>query len=85
VPGQELLPPSLSSGPWFFPDGGKITIACAQWSRDMLDQILYTDMNDPDYIELLTYSELDSLLISYGHLRARNPTNQVEYFRFGPP
>lgn len=80
-------PSSLSSGPWFFPDGGKISIVCAQWPRDMLDRIPYTDTDDPDYIELLTYSELDALVMSYGHLRAANPASQVEYFRSGllPP
>jgi hypothetical protein len=80
-PGVLRLP--LSSGPWFFPDGGKIAIVCAQWPRDMLAKIPYTDMNDPDYIELLTYSELDALMMSYGHLRAANPASQVEYFRSG--
>jgi hypothetical protein len=79
----DLLSSSLSTGPWFFPDGGKITIVCPQWPRDMLEQIPYTDINDPDYIELLTYSELDSLFMSYGHLRAANPASQVEYFRSG--
>jgi hypothetical protein len=69
--------------PWHFPDGSKITIACAQWPPDMLERIPYTDVNDPDYIELLTYSDLDSLVMSYGHLRAANPTSQVEYFRSG--
>jgi hypothetical protein len=49
----------------------------------MLTQIPYTDENVPDYIELLTYSELDSLFMSYGHLRAANPASQVEYFRSG--
>jgi hypothetical protein len=92
APGQEgpgvrarpdLLTSSLSSGPWFFPDGGKITIVCAQWPRDMLERIPYTDTNDPDYIELLTYAELDSLFMSYGHLRAANPASQVDYFRSG--
>jgi hypothetical protein len=79
--------PSLNSGPWFFPDRGEITIVCAQWPCDMLAQIPYTDVDDPDYIELLTYSELDSLLMSYGHLRTANPASQVEYFRSGllPP
>jgi transcriptional regulator with XRE-family HTH domain len=96
APGQEglgvsarpnLPSSSLSSGPWFFPDRGRISIVCAQWPRDMLDRIPYTDTNDPDYIELLTYSELDSLVMSYGHLRAANPASQVEYFRSGllPP
>ena len=84
-PDQFPSPPK--SGPWFFPDGGNITIVCAQWPPDMLTKIPYTEMNDPDYIELLTYSELDSLLMSYGHLRAANPASRVEYFRSGllPP
>jgi hypothetical protein len=68
---------SLSAGPWHFEHGDDITIVCAQWPRPMLDQIPYTDVNDPDYIELLTYSELDALFELYGHLRAANPANQV--------
>lgn len=79
----ELVRLPLSSGPWFFPDGGEVTIVCAQWPPDKLSQIPYSDENDPDYIELLTYSELDSLMMSYGHLRAANPASQVEYFRSG--
>ncbi|HEX6508101.1 MAG TPA: XRE family transcriptional regulator [Chloroflexota bacterium] len=70
---------SLSSGPWRFEDGKDITIVCAQWPRDVLQRIPYTSVDDPDYIELLTYSELDSLVALYGHLRAANPTNQVNF------
>jgi Helix-turn-helix domain len=68
---------SLSTGPWRFPDGDDITIVCARWPQRMLEQIPYTNINDPDYIELLTYSELDALFELYGHLRAANPANQV--------
>jgi hypothetical protein len=68
---------SLGTGPWRFPDGDNITIVCARWPQRMLEQIPYTDINDPDYIELLTYSELDALFELYGHLRAANPANQV--------
>jgi len=68
---------SLSTGPWRFPDGDDITIVCARWPQRMLEQIPYTNIDDPDYIELLTYSELDALFELYGHLRAANPTNQV--------
>jgi transcriptional regulator with XRE-family HTH domain len=68
---------SLRGGPWHFADGNDITIVCAQWPREMLQQIPYTDVSDPDYIELLTVSELDSLFELYGHLRAANPANQV--------
>jgi Helix-turn-helix domain len=68
---------SLSTGPWRFPDGDDITIVCARWPQRMLEQIPYTNVDDPDYIELLTYSELDALFELYGHLRAANPANQV--------
>lgn len=69
--------------PWHFTDGKPITVVCAQWPPGMLEQIPYTDVNDPDYIELLTYSDLDSLVMSYGHLRAANPGSRVDYFRSG--
>jgi transcriptional regulator with XRE-family HTH domain len=68
---------SLGAGPWRFDDGHTITIVCAQWPAHMLTEIPYTEVDDPDYIELLTYSELDALFELYGHLRAANPANQV--------
>jgi hypothetical protein len=43
----------------------------------MLKRIPYTNVDDPDYIELLTYSELDALFELHGHIRAANPANQV--------
>jgi transcriptional regulator with XRE-family HTH domain len=68
---------SLSAGPWRFADGHRITIVCSQWPQDLLTRIPYTKIDDPDYIELLTYSELDSLFELHGHLRAANPANDV--------
>jgi transcriptional regulator with XRE-family HTH domain len=68
---------SLNTGPWRYPDGDDITIVCAGWPREKLVQIPYTDIDDPDYIELLTYSELDALFELHGHLRAANPANRV--------
>lgn len=66
-----------AAGPWRFPVRHDITMVCAQWPQDILHQIPYTSPADPDYIELMTYSELDSLFELYGHLRATNPANQV--------
>jgi len=68
---------SLASGPLWLPDGKTITIVCGQWPQKMLEQVPYTDVEDPDYIELLQYSDLDALFELHGHLRAANPTNQV--------
>ncbi len=69
--------------PWHFEDGRAVTVVCAQWPPHIQRQIPYTDENDPDYIELLTYSDLDSLVMSYGYLRSANPASRVEYFRSG--
>ena len=68
---------SLSSGPWRFGDGKDITIVCAQRPPEMLENIPYAKIDDPDYIGLLSLSELDSLFELHGHLRAANPTTQV--------
>lgn len=67
----------LSKGPWYFPDGNRVVIVCPQWPQDMMEPIPYTEIDDPDYIELLTYSELDALFEVHGHLRAANPLNRV--------
>ncbi len=67
----------LNAGPWHFSVGDTVTIVCARLPQHMLDQIPYTDVDDPDYIELLTYSELDSLFELQGHVRAANPTKHV--------
>lgn len=68
---------SLEGGPLRFRDGNTITIVCGQWPPDMRAKVPYTDVADPDYIELLQYSDLDALFELHGHLRAANPANQV--------
>jgi transcriptional regulator with XRE-family HTH domain len=67
----------LGKGPLHFPDGNRVVIVCAQWPQPMLEKIPYTKIDDPDYIELLTYSELDALFEMWGHLRATNPGCEV--------
>lgn len=68
---------SLHTGPWYYPDGKRVAIVCAQWPSSMMQKIPYTKVDDPDYIELLTYSELDALFELHGHIRAANPASQV--------
>jgi hypothetical protein len=77
-PAQEIAQ-SLSAGPYRFEPGQYITIVCAQLPEDMLRRMPYTDSSDPDYMELYRYSDLDSLLELFGHLRATNPTSRVEF------
>jgi hypothetical protein len=82
APGTETGPASdigesLGAGPWRFADGNQVTIVCAQWPEHMRAQMPYTEVDQPDYTELLNYSDLDALFELHGHLRAANPANQV--------
>ena len=72
-------PESLNSGPYRIEDRGRITIVCAQLPQDMLRKMPYADPHDPDFIELYRYSDLDSLVELFGHLRATNPTGLVRF------
>jgi transcriptional regulator with XRE-family HTH domain len=76
-PTNPTIAASLANSPFRFRDDNTITIVCGQWPAEMLAQVPYTDIDDPDYIELLQYSDLDALFELHGHLRAANPTNLV--------
>ena len=69
---------SIQSGPWRFGDREVITLVCAQLPPELRAKQLYADPDDPDYISLYTYSELDALFELYGHLRAANPPSRVD-------
>ncbi|HZC40272.1 MAG TPA: hypothetical protein VE343_06325 [Streptosporangiaceae bacterium] len=77
VPRAHEIADALLSGPWHFPDGKRITMVCAQLATDLLEQMPYTDLDDPDYIELYTFADLDALFELHGHLRAANPASDV--------
>ena len=70
---------SLSAGPYRIQPEHRITIVCAQLPQHMLQRMPYTDPSDPDFIALYRYSDLDSLLELFGHLRAANPTSRVRF------
>jgi transcriptional regulator with XRE-family HTH domain len=72
-------PVSVSaSDPWRFTPGEPIRIVCAEPPREELEKIPYTDPNDPDYIALRRYSDLDSLLELHGYLNRVNPDSPIE-------
>ena len=70
---------SLSVVPYRFQPGQRITIVCTQLPQDTLPRMPYVDPMDPDFVELHRYSDPDSLLELFGHLRAANPVNRVEF------
>jgi hypothetical protein len=67
----------LASGFWYFPDGGTVTIVCAELPDEMLANLKYANPQHPDFIKLYRFADLDSLFELHGHIRATNPTTQV--------
>jgi transcriptional regulator with XRE-family HTH domain len=71
---------ALSPGsPWHFRDHNVVTIVCANLPLEMRSKMPYTDPSDPDYTDLFTFADLDSLFELHGHIRAVNPATEVRY------
>jgi hypothetical protein len=69
---------SLGGGHYRFTDGYPVNIICAQLPHEQLDRMKpYSDPLDPDFIAMYRYTDLDALFELHGHLRAANPTTQV--------
>jgi hypothetical protein len=69
---------SLGAGPYHFTDAYPVNIICAQLPQEQLDRMKpYSDPSDPDFIAMYRYTDLDALFELHGHLRAANPTTQV--------
>jgi hypothetical protein len=66
-----------ADNPWLFGDSKPITVVCPQVPPDMLAHMPYTRPEDPDYMDLYNYADLDSLLELHGHIRALNPHSEV--------
>ncbi|SDG06729.1 Transcriptional regulator, contains XRE-family HTH domain [Lentzea fradiae] len=67
---------------WRFPLNEDVTIVCSELPERVLQDRPSTDPEDPDFVALYRYSDLDSLLELHGHIRATNPDNDV-YVRPG--
>lgn len=63
---------------WLFADEGPLTIVCARLPDSTLPDM--AKHKDPNYTELLSFADLDSLVELHGHVRAENPGMDV-YFR----
>jgi hypothetical protein len=67
----------ISGSLWHFPDRSTVTIVCARLPARLRGAPRYTNPDSPDYVDLYTYTDLDALLELHGHLRAFNPSIQV--------
>jgi hypothetical protein len=68
---------ATSQKSWRFADAGPLTIVCAQLPKDIAGS--FADPNDPNYTELQSFADLDSLIELHGHVRAENPAMDVYY------
>jgi hypothetical protein len=62
---------------WHFPDNGPVTLVCGRLPRDEVAPL--ADRADPNYTELLSFTDLDALFELHGHIRAENPAMNVFY------
>ena len=62
---------------WHFPDTGPATLICALIPPEQTGPM--AQVTDPNYTELLSFADLDSLMELHGHIRAENPGMEVFY------
>jgi transcriptional regulator with XRE-family HTH domain len=65
-------------GFWEFSDPGPVDIVCAQLPPEQADKLANPAL--PNFTELRSFADLDSLIQLYGHIRAENPATPA-YFR----
>ncbi|MFS8101206.1 helix-turn-helix domain-containing protein [Lentzea alba] len=63
---------------WRFAPDQDITIVCSELPAEHLQKLPYSSPEDPDYVKLYRYADLDALLELHGYLRAVNPASKVE-------
>lgn len=66
---------------WHFADTGPVTFVCAQLPGNQTGPL--GEPSNPNYTELQTYADLDSLMELHGHIRSENPMMTVH--RRTPP
>jgi hypothetical protein len=66
---------------WRFADGAPITIICSDLAESDILLGPLSDMDNPNYSELLSCADLDALMALYGHLSSRNPEATIRFTR----
>ncbi|AGL20948.1 helix-turn-helix domain-containing protein [Actinoplanes sp. N902-109] len=67
-PADERITRSPWEGMWHFADRSPVTVVCAR-----LPDPPQVAPDDPEYVELASYADLDALLELHGHVYAANP------------
>jgi transcriptional regulator with XRE-family HTH domain len=66
---------------WHFPDGRQVRIIGAAMFSDELPKMTYANPFHPNYIQSLTFADLDATIELFGHVRALNPESDVRFLR----
>jgi hypothetical protein len=66
---------------WRFEYGASITIICSDLAESDIPLGPLSDMDDPNYTELLSYADLDALVALLSHLYSRNPDATIRFTR----
>ncbi|MDQ2708122.1 MAG: helix-turn-helix domain-containing protein [Actinomycetota bacterium] len=78
---------------WHFPDGQPVRLVSGEIESEPVSEKDFADDEKPresprskyasgdelNYIGLMAYADTDSLVELFGHIRAQNPTNNVQY------
>lgn len=64
---------------WTFEAEQNITIVCARLPEKYRRHLSYADPESADFVSLYTYADPDALIELFGHIRARNPDNNVKF------
>ncbi|MGI5245725.1 helix-turn-helix domain-containing protein [Dactylosporangium sp. CA-139066] len=75
----ELAPGDrIGGGTWYFgPDAKRIVIVTARLPEHLRANMPYAHKSDPDYVRAYTYTDVDSVIELFGHIRAVNPLAEV--------
>lgn len=69
--------PTVARRSWQFTDSGPITLICAELPEKERAPMAFPD--SPNFTDLLSFADLDAMVQLFGHVRAENPSMQVEY------
>lgn len=77
----EVPEPADGAAPdiWRFPPDEPVVIVCGRVPESRISNFESSDPQDPDYVDLLTYTDQDSLIHLYGHIRSLNPDHDVKF------
>jgi hypothetical protein len=76
---ESVVLPAAAADIWTFEADQNITIVCARLPEKYRQHLSYADPESADFVSLYTYADPDALIELFGHIRSRNPDNNVKF------